>query len=389
MFFARKKQFISFLTALLLVLLFLCGLFSGRTVKAAEESEEKENVIIVLDPGHGGKNEGALWNGWVEKEITMVTAEAMKEHLEKFDGVTVYLTHSGVEDNLDLEERVAIAKSLNADYLICLHYNMSGKHTHYGSELWIPRRGNNNRTGYQIGTLFMDEFKAIGLSDRGIKTRKNRRGQDYYGILRASQEMDVPCILVEHAHLDHKKDAFFTDEISDFRRFGRLDAEAVAKYYGLKSSELNEDYSSENYRIEVNSKKTYGIPSESINGDYVIPSKIDPVEDDYKVSKNEEYREAQELLKAEKEKAEYEEYKIIKEKATALSDIAISTLPKANAYLGDELDEDPAQAGDEQPKLVNGFSDLDKEQQAALLVVFALIITGILVGLIKLIRYRT
>ena len=106
------------------------------------------------------------------------------------------------------------------------------------------------------------------------------------------------------------------------------------------------------------------------------------------MSKNEEYREAQELLKAEKEKAEYEEYKIIKEKATALSDIAISTLPKANAYLGDELDEDPAQAGEEQPKLVNGFSDLDKEQQAALLVVFALIITGILVGLKKLIRYR-
>lgn len=348
----------------------------------AEEYDEKENVIIVLDPGHGGANEGALWNGWVEKEITMVTAKAMKEHLEKFDGVTVYLTHSDVEQDLSLEERVAVAKELNADYLICLHYNMSGKHTHYGAELWIPRKGNNNRTGYQIGTLFMEEFKAIGISDRGIKTRINRKRQDYYGILRSAQELDVPCILVEHAHLDHKNDAFFTDELSDFRRFGRLDAEAVAKYFGLKSEELEEDYSTENYRIEVNSKKTYGIPSESIDGDYVIPSKIDPVEDPLKQDVIEEYREKQEILKAEKEKAEHEKYLKNKEMADELASVASSTLPKASESEGIEGD-DPANETDE---LVGGFMDLPKEQVVALLTVLALVVTGILLSLLKLIR---
>lgn len=381
MFFARKRQITIILTALLIVLSILCEIFSARTVMAAED-EGNDNVIIVLDPGHGGKNEGALWNGWVEKEITMITAEAMKEHLEKFDGVTVYLTHDNVEDNLELEERAAIAKSLNADYLICLHYNMSGKHTHYGSELWIPRRGDNNRTGYQLGALFMDEFKAIGLSDRGVKTRKNRKGKDYYGILRFSQELDVPCILVEHAHLDHKNDSFFTDEVSDFKRFGRIDAEAVAKYYGLKSEELGEDYSNENYRIEVSSKKTYGIPSESIDGDYVIPSKIDPVEDPYKEAKNEEYKEAQELLKAEKEKKEHEIY----QKGMDLANTVISTLPtKGDEMIGETVDEDPAQTVEESPQLINGFADLAKEQQVALLVVFAIIATGILISLLKVI----
>lgn len=385
MFFAKKKQIINILTALLMVLSILCGNFSAKTVLAAENENTDENVIIVLDPGHGGENEGALWNGWVEKEITMITAVAMKEHLEKFDGVTVYLTHDNVEDNLELEERVAIAKSLNADYLICLHYNMSGKHTHYGSELWIPRRGDNNRTGYQLGTLFMEEFKAIGLSDRGVKTRKNRRGKDYYGILRFSQELDVPCILVEHAHLDNKNDAFFTDEVSDFKRFGRIDAEAVAKYYGLKSDELGEDYSTENYRVEVSSKKTYGIPSESIDGDYVVPSKIAPVEDPYKIAKNEEYRGAQEILKAEKEKKEHEIY----QKGMDLANTVISTLPtKGNEIIGEECDEDPAQSIEEAPRLINGFADLEKEQQVALLVVFAIIATGILISLLKVITGR-
>jgi len=381
--FAIKKQLIVYMTALLVVLSFLCAFLPERTVLAAEENSDDE-IIIVLDPGHGGENEGALWNGWVEKEITMVTANAMKEHLEKFDGVTVYLTHDDVEQNLDLEERAKIAKSLNADYFICLHYNMSGKHTHYGSEIWIPRKGNNNRTGYQLGTLFMNEFKAIGLSDRSIKTRKNRKGQDYYGILRASQELDVPCILVEHAHLDNSKDEFFTNEVSDFKRFGRLDAEAVAKYFGLKSEELGEDYSTENYRVEVSSKKTYGIPSESIDGDYVIPSKIDPVEDEYKIAQEESIREAEEQLKAEKEKEEQEK---LYEEGMKLANNTITTLPKSDEAIGEEVDEDPASSNDSS-SLINGFGDLERDQAIALLCVFALIVTFILVSLLKIITSK-
>lgn len=371
------------MTALLLVLSFLCSfLCFNKPVYAAEEDENKE-VVVVIDPGHGGKNEGAIWNGWVEKEITMVTAKAMKEHLEKFEGVKVYLTHEDVEDNLDLDERARIAKGYNADYFLCLHYNMSGKHTHYGSELWIPRRGDNNRKGYQMGTLIMEQFKAIGLSDRGIKTRKNRRKQDYYGILRASQELDVPCILVEHAHLDHEKDAFFTNELSDFARFGRLDAEAVARYFGLKSEELGEDYSQENYRVEVSSKKTYGIPSETINGDYVIPSKIDPVEDDQKAMvatvNYDAILETQGVIRAKMEKQNY----LIQQESSALAKLAYESLPiKASSDYGDEVGEDPAESTEE---TINSFRDLPKDQFVALLIVFGLVFTGISVGIIKVI----
>ena len=378
----KAKVFSGFkvrVTALLMVLSFLCGLFAFKVDAFA--AEEDQNIIIVIDPGHGGKNEGALWNGWVEKEITMVTAKSMKEHLEKFEGVTCILTHESVDDDMDLDERGDFAKAHNADYLICLHYNMSGKHTHYGSEIWIPRKGKNNRTGYQMGMIFMDNFKAIGLSDRGVKTRRNRRKEDYYGILRHAQEIDVPCILVEHAHLDNSEDTFFTNELTDFERFGRIDAESVAMYYGLKSPELGLDFSQKDYKVEVSSKKTYGIPSESITGDYVVKSKIEPVEDPVKIERMAQLKEEQAKIKEEKERQEQEN----QNKVNQLAQTAMSSLPFVNKGGTTFEGEDPAE---EVIGTVNGISDLPRSQAVALIVVLALIFTGICTGLFMLVVAR-
>ena len=56
--------------------------------------------------------------------------------------------------------------------------------------------------------------------------------------------MDVPCALIEHCHLDHAKDAFaVADGEESLKALGIRDAEAVAKYFGLKSVELGIDYS--------------------------------------------------------------------------------------------------------------------------------------------------
>jgi len=45
-------------------------------------TQAKENIVIMIDPGHGGTNLGANPTGYVEKDMTLVTALAMKEELE-------------------------------------------------------------------------------------------------------------------------------------------------------------------------------------------------------------------------------------------------------------------------------------------------------------------
>ena len=53
----------------------------------------EEPLVIVIDPGHGGENLGARYEGYVEKEMTMAVARAMQDELRKYDGVEVHLTH--------------------------------------------------------------------------------------------------------------------------------------------------------------------------------------------------------------------------------------------------------------------------------------------------------
>lgn len=199
-------------------------------------------VVVVLDPGHGGENLGAQYNGYTEKDMTMAAALAMKEELEKYEGIEVYMTRSGDKD-MSLEERAEFAASKNADFLFCLHFNTSLERNLFGSEVWISAFGEEYQKGYGFASAELELLEDMGLYPRGIKTRMNDDGEDYYGIIRHSTERGIPSALIEHCHLDHEKDMPFYTSEEKIRQLGILDATAVAKYYGLKSESLGTDYS--------------------------------------------------------------------------------------------------------------------------------------------------
>lgn len=229
----------SFLGMFVLAAGIMFSLLGGISLTAKAAGKE---VVIVIDPGHGGSNEGAQINGMFEKDITMVTALAMKEELEKYEGVKVYLTRDADID-LTLAQRAQIAADLQADFLYCLHYNMSAPHNLFGSEVWIPSAGTGYVKGYAAGDLVLNELcDGYGLYRRGIKTKLGSTGEDYYGILRQSVLRGVPAVLVEHCHMDHINDAPFYNSIEKMQQMGRLDATAAAKYFQLKSTTLGVDY---------------------------------------------------------------------------------------------------------------------------------------------------
>lgn len=209
-----------------------------------EVQADEEPVIVVIDPGHGGENLGAEYENYVEKEMTMIVANAMKEELEKYEGIQVYLTrYDDVKTDISLEDRSEFAKSVDADFLFCLHFNMSEYHTLFGAECWISAFGEEYSKGYGFASVEMDLLQELGLYSRGIKTRLNQKGTDYYGIIRTATERNIPCVLIEHCHLDQENDKPFYDYDEKLKTFGRLDATAVAKYFNLRSEELGVDYS--------------------------------------------------------------------------------------------------------------------------------------------------
>ena len=237
----RRKKVKGNIRKILLTAAFLLLAFPAVRTQASEP------VVIVIDPGHGGENRGGEVPGqFLEKELTLQTAQAMKQTLEQFEGVEVYLTRT-TDQELSLEERAQIAKAYGADFLFSLHYNMSSEHNLYGSEVWTSAFGRYYSAGQTFGRLQLAEMAAKGQYIRGVKTRLNSRGTDYYGVIRASREQDIPCVIIEHCYMDHPVDSHQVDTASEVENMGVSDAIAAAKYFHLKSSSLGLDYSSYSY----------------------------------------------------------------------------------------------------------------------------------------------
>ncbi len=77
---------------------------------------------IVIDPGHGGKDKGAIGpNGLFEKDVTLALAKQLKKVLEK-EGYEVLLTRD-TDRYVSLEERTAIANTKKADLFLSIHTN--------------------------------------------------------------------------------------------------------------------------------------------------------------------------------------------------------------------------------------------------------------------------
>ncbi len=227
------------------VILIAGMLLPALSAEAAERVQPVgEQVVIVIDPGHGGTNQGTQSGNTIEKEMTMVTAQAMYRELSQYDNVQVYLTHTEDKD-MSLKERAEFAANVGADFLFSIHYNASENHSMYGSEVWVSCEKPYNAYGYQFGYLHLQSMAQKGLFIRGVKNRQNEQNTDYYGIIREAAALSVPAVIIEHCYVDEERDAEYITNEEGFAEFGRADALSVAKYFGLKSSSLGVDYSAE------------------------------------------------------------------------------------------------------------------------------------------------
>lgn len=226
--------------------------------------EAAEPYVVVIDPGHGGENLGADHNGYIEKDINMIVALAMYDELIKYDNIEVYLTHT--EDiDMSLKERAEFAASKDADFMFCLHFNMSVNHNLFGTEVWISAFDKYYAEGMTFGQIQIETMENLGLYSRGVKTKlMESRDADYYGIIRESRDAGVICALIEHCHLDNINDEGYYETDEKLQELGRADATSVAKYFRLSSEILDVDYS-DYPREEI------PIPNYIVKPDYTDP----------------------------------------------------------------------------------------------------------------------
>ena len=91
--------------------------------------------LVVLDPGHGGDDQGAKGpNGELEKDVTLAVARATAARLQA-DGVTVRLTRDG-DEAVALTDRTALANRLQAAVFLSIHANSSPARGAHGAETY-------------------------------------------------------------------------------------------------------------------------------------------------------------------------------------------------------------------------------------------------------------
>ncbi|MGQ9617590.1 MAG: N-acetylmuramoyl-L-alanine amidase family protein [Candidatus Aminicenantia bacterium] len=93
--------------------------------------------IIVIDPGHGGEEDGAIGpTGLKEKNVVLSIAKKLKKNIEERMGIRVVLTRE--EDRaISLDERVSIANNMKADLFISIHANGSVRRKASGAEVYF------------------------------------------------------------------------------------------------------------------------------------------------------------------------------------------------------------------------------------------------------------
>nr|WP_317352954.1 N-acetylmuramoyl-L-alanine amidase [uncultured Agathobacter sp.] len=205
-------------------------------------------LVVVIDAGHGGYDGGAesTFNGvtYSEKYMNLKIAQACRDELQKYYGVTVYMTRDD-DTFVKLGDRTAYAKSVGADVFVSIHNNSSESGAANGATVFYPNSNYNasiGSTGEGLAQSILNNLTQFGLKNNGVQIRNSESGDtyadgslcDYYSVIRGSKKHGFPGLIVEHAFLSNQSDAEkYLNSDAKLTALGVADAKGIAAYYGL------------------------------------------------------------------------------------------------------------------------------------------------------------
>lgn len=152
-----------------------------------------ERTLVVIDPGHGGNDPGAVGIGGLrEKDVVLTISQQVADLLEA-QGIQTRMTRTG-DQEVDLAPRVAIAEQADADLFVSIHANalsmsrpdVNGVETFYYS------------TGRTLAQSIQSNLvEETGMRDRGVKQAR------FYVLTQTS----MPSVLVEVGFVTGSEDA--------------------------------------------------------------------------------------------------------------------------------------------------------------------------------------
>lgn len=178
-----------------------------QTTEPVVPVAQPDSFIVVLDPGHGGKDDGSTNQDETrfEKNDNLSLALATKKALLEYPHVTVFMTRE--DDSFpSLDDRCDVANNANADLFVSLHRNAATEGN--GVEIWV-NSGDDNAMDTLLAEYIMELLETKGISrNRGI--RKGFRGEysnnDSEGGYYVNTHTNMPSCLVEMGFMNSDVD---------------------------------------------------------------------------------------------------------------------------------------------------------------------------------------
>ncbi|MEB3355482.1 MAG: N-acetylmuramoyl-L-alanine amidase [Synechococcales bacterium] len=170
----------------------LPGVTPGATVPLP--SVQNGQVVVVIDPGHGGRDPGAVGIGGLQEKNVVLPISLEVAQILQQQGIYVVMTRT-TDRAIDLEPRVQVAERADADLFVSIHANaismsrpdVNGIETYYYSDQGLP-------LARQIQNSLL---QATGGPDRGVRRAR------FYVIRNTS----MPAVLVETGFVTGASDA--------------------------------------------------------------------------------------------------------------------------------------------------------------------------------------
>lgn len=174
------------------------------TMQIGYSKNKKEDIsdkVIVIDPGHGGKDAGTSVGNVLEKDINLSISLFLKKELEK-KGVKVIMTRDGDYDlsspnidrrkKSDFDNRINLINNSNADLYISIHINYLADARVYGAQVFYTK------SNEELALVMQNELKSSLNSPLESKLLKDS--------IYMYKKLKVPGVLIECGFLSNYKD---------------------------------------------------------------------------------------------------------------------------------------------------------------------------------------
>ncbi|MBB1193903.1 N-acetylmuramoyl-L-alanine amidase [Flavobacterium sp. SOK18b] len=278
-------------------------------------SQSKNKFIVILDAGHGGKDPGNSYHGFIEKEIALKTTLQLEKQLNEDPDIKVIHTRKS-DVFIELKDRPHKANSLHADLFISIHCNSVNNPVPYGTETFVMgltrSKGNLEIAKQENSVILLEKdykrsYKGfdpknpetlIGLKilqedylDRSIRLASKIEGNFIHKLNRKSRGIKqtplwvldaayMPSVLIELGFLSNKNEGTYLNSAEGQKNMAQAIASAIIaykkEYFDTSSSNDNDDLKevSKTKSSSIDKKITVKAPLSDINSK---PSKTNVV----------------------------------------------------------------------------------------------------------------